>query len=103
MSPVPRRRRVEFPGLISAACQPVEEDEYGEETHHLAGLILAILHLRYNLVATGIQRSQMSGDILLADDERTPSRHDRVSARSALLVYVDMLRTLDLVGSVGGC
>ena len=93
MSPIPRRRCVKFPrDLVPAACQLVEEDEYEKETYHLAGLILAVLHPRYNLVATGIQRSQMSGDILLADDERTPSRHDRVSARSALLVYADMLR-----------
>ena len=31
MSPVPRRRCVEFPRLISAACQPVEEDELMED------------------------------------------------------------------------
>ena len=58
MSPVPRRRCVAFPrDLVPATCQLVEEDEYEKEAYHLADLILVILHLGYNLVATGIQRS----------------------------------------------
>ena len=68
--------------------------------YHLA-VHLTILRPRYSLVAVGIQRGQMSGNILLADDERTPSRH-RTSAGtslmwSILLAYVGMLTTPDLV------